>query len=76
MISELCKDITLQTVEFLKGYDRTNIGKTWLYHKIVEEHPEFLEQTTPSTIKRHITNALKKNGFKNTSKGMNWFVRE
>lgn len=76
MRSELCQDITHQTTEFLKGYDRTNIGKKWLYYQLIEEHPEYLEKTSASTIKRHITRALRENGFKNTSKSMNWFVRE
>jgi hypothetical protein len=75
-MTELQQGISRQTLDLLKGYNHTNISKTHLYNLIVDEHPEYLDQTTPSTIKRHITKTLLKNGFKNTSKTMNWFVRE
>lgn len=75
-MTELCQVISRQTLDLLKGYDHTNISKTHLYNQLIEEHPEHLEHTSSSTIKRHITKTLLKNGFKNTSKTMNWFVRE
>jgi len=67
--------ITLQTEEFLSGYDRTNLSKKWLYRRITDEHPEYLESATPKSIKRYLTIALRKNGWWETSKKKNWFVK-
>lgn len=63
-------DQTLRVVQ-----DRTNVGKEWVYHELIDQYPEYLDQTNPSTIKRYITKALIENHWKNTSKKMNWFVR-
>ena len=63
-------DQTLRVVQ-----DRTNVGKEWVYHELIDNHPEYLDQTNCATIKRYITKALIGNHWKNTSKKMNWFIR-
>jgi hypothetical protein len=71
----LFQEVTQETLSFVRSLDSKNISKTHIYHHLIDEHPEYLDQTDSSTIKRYITNTLRSNGYWNTSKKMNWFVR-
>jgi len=64
-----------EITRIVRGLTRENVSKGWVYHKVIEEHPEFLESATQRALKWYVCKALKENGYKNISKGFNWFIR-
>jgi len=73
---KLSDEISTQVNQILTEYDRSSFGKKWLYYTLIEKNPDLLNQTTPKGINIYIALALRKSGFKNTSKSLNWWVRK